>query len=103
MARKGERAIVVTTAHADTMIVGVECDQWQNDPVERTRRDVDTVRGFPDSESIANNSGVRKELQKKHFAIARNSRCINALAEVPGGADERIEIDFVARGQVNGY
>ena len=100
---KSKCAIVVTTTHADTVVVSIENSHRQNYPVERAGRYCDAVNRFPDSELVADHFGFRRELQEKHFVIARNSRCVYAFANRPGGADECVEIDFIVSGQIDAY
>ena len=96
-----ESAIVVTAAHPDSMHCSIECNGRNNDPVEVTNGYPIAAAGLPDTESIANDSALRREKTEVHLRISRNDRNVNALATPPCRFDETVERDLVALSEVD--
>ena len=99
MSQVCETAVVISAAHADTIAVSVESDSRCNDHVEVSRVDEETAHGFPDTELISFELGIRRHFAKCHFCAGAQNRDENALVCAPTSFDDFSSIHFIVHRQ----
>ena len=92
---KCERAIKISTAHADTIHRAVESDEWCDDNFDPGRVSRIRKKRFPKSVLVAHKFCVRRQFTERHFSAFAHDRRENALLRSPCTFDDFTRIDFV--------
>ena len=100
--KKRKRAIEVTSAHADTVILAVESNERCYDDIEFLHVDRLAANRFPEPEFILRETRAGKRFTKKHLVVGRHNREENALFCAPCALDDCTCIYFVPGRNVTG-
>ncbi len=100
MTQKCETPIKISSAHADAMALIGESNSRRDYDVEFLRRDKQTARRFPDTQTVLFQLGVRRDFTKQHLCAAAQNWDENALVCAPGALDDLACVDFVTHRQV---
>ena len=99
IAQECETTIVITTSHPDAIVVSVECNQWRDDYIKRSRVDEESSDGFPDTERIALKFCVGRDFAEQHLRPAAQNRYENALVRAPCSRNDFVCINLVVHRQ----
>jgi len=86
--QKSETAIVITAAHADSIVVLIESDHRSDDKIEHSWINQNASSWFPNTKAAARQFGLRSDRTKRHLRLAAQNRNENALVCAPGTFDD---------------
>ena len=88
-------AIVITAAHADTVTIGIETDEWDKDDIEMPHVDRIFVQRFERSVLALRDPALRAKRAELHFSWRADHRRENPLFCAPTARNDFFCIDLV--------